>query len=239
MSHILDARTVRGRFRDYGLAVQTQIVSLLYSGFFALAAVVLLDILRTPDHRLLRLSQWIIGMSAETMTLMLQVQRPVLMARAGMMDLPVLIVRGVLGLAVFALIAPQYGGADGWRFVYFGLVPLVVCSWILGRHFVTIAASQRYSDGMRPLVDRIVVLYHEQIEGAKVGLVLVCAVGLLTTTAPHGWTFVEPVAFGYNLLGTGYAMSRLLLHQQAWRDLERDVSEAARLEDTEAEGTPP
>lgn len=238
MGEILDARTVRGRFRDYGLAVQTQIVSLLYSGFFALAAVVLLDILRTPDHRLLRLSQWIIGMSAETMILVLQVQRPVLMARAGMLDLPVLIVRGVLALAVFALIAPQYGGADGWRYVYFGLVPLVVCSWILGRHFITIAASQRYSDGMRPLVDRIVLLYREQTEGAKAGVVLVCAVGLLTTTAPHDWSFVEPVAFGYNVLGAGYAISRLLLHQQVWRELERDVGEAARVEDTEG-GTPP
>jgi hypothetical protein len=239
MNDILDARTVHGRLRDYGLWAHTQVSSLLFSGIFALAAVVLLDILRTPDHLVIRLAMWTVAMASEIATLTRQMQRPVLMARSGMNDLPILVGRGFLSLIVLALIAPQYGGAEGWRYAFLAVLGLLVCSRLLVVDFVAIASAQTYAPALQPAAEAIIGSNRRLIGLYRSGFFVLPILGALLLFAPRDWTFVEPVVFGYTLLGIGTNARLHIANQREWLEFERAVREAARAEAAEAQGTTP
>jgi hypothetical protein len=237
MNDILDARTVHGRLRDYGLWAHTQVSSLLFSGIFALAAVVLLDILRTPDHRVIRLTMWVAAMVTEVATLTRQMQRPILMVRSGMDDLPVLVARGFLTLIALALVAPQYGGVDGWRYGLFAAFGVVLCSRQLVVDFVSIASTQNYAPGIRQAAEGIVASHRSFLGVYRGALPVIPVMAVLLAFAPRDWTFVEPIVFGYVLLGVGTNVRLHIANQREWLEFERAVREAVRAETAEAQGT--
>lgn len=237
MSDILDARTLHERLRDYGLWAHTQVSSLLFSGIFALAAIVLLDIVRTPNHRVLRLTLWLAGMVTEVATLTRQMQRPVLMVQSGMSDLPILVARGFLTLIASALIAPQYGGADGWRYALFAAFGVVLCSRQLVVDFVSIASTQSYAPGIRQAAEGIVASHRSFLGVYRGAMPTMLVSAALLAFAPRGWTLVEPIVFGIILLGIGINVHVHIANQREWLEFERVVREAAQAEKAPAQGT--
>jgi len=151
----LDLQTLGTRFRDYGMMAHTQVTSLMFSGIFALAAFVLLDMLRTPDQRALRLSFWLVAITAEISTLNHQMLRPVLLGSSGMDSIPLLALRGVIAMFAFALLSPQYAGADGWHFVYLVLIPLVGIGSLLSRISPNLSANNELPDGVAEAMNRV------------------------------------------------------------------------------------
>jgi hypothetical protein len=181
---MLDVRTVKVRLRDYGVIAHSQVTSLLMSGILAFAALSLLDILRTDDLRWMRLLLWAGGLAAETNVLVQQMQRPILATRAGGYEIAILTVRGVFALLIFALVAPQTGGLEGWKFSYLGGIVLLGSGALLRWHVNIQTEAERIDPALGPAVRAI------RERNSKVGNVCVCIVdagpGLVCDWDRHG-----------------------------------------------------
>jgi hypothetical protein len=110
--------------RDFALIGVSQTASLIMGGVFAGAAVTFAEIVRGGDALPVRLSAWVLGITASITALDGYVRRGLIEGRPVLYAVPMVGLGGVLSMVGFALLGPQTGGADGWR--YSQLVMLVV-----------------------------------------------------------------------------------------------------------------
>lgn len=215
---------LRERLHDYSAVAYTQVSGLMLSGIFALGAIALLDILRNPDHRVLRLSFWIMATSGEILAAMIQMQRPLLMRRSGVEEVPTLVWRGLVSLLVYATIAPQSGGADGWRYGYSLGILFLLANWVLNWEFKRALNQQRLAPEVSALVDRLLKSQLTLDRRYPVILAVLGALLALTALAPRDWLFVEWVALTYNVVATLMLCAIGVQIQRAWIDFENAIT---------------
>jgi hypothetical protein len=219
MAQVLDLHTVKARLRDYGLMAHTQVASLMMSGILAFAALSLLDIVRTPDLRLLRLLMWTSALTAETAVLVRQMQRPVLATRARGFDVAILTVRGVFALLSFALIAPQTGGEDGWKFLFPCGAVLLVCGaalrWQQNKQLTLVAPP------LEAAAEAIRQANARSLSEFPIGVLIVSAIFAFVVVAPDRATYVivtVAILTLVSLRGSALALIRAHREFEAFED---------------------
>ena len=105
-----------GRMRDYGVIGVSQTASLIMGGVFATAAVTFIEILRSHDALPERVTGWLFGVAASLVMLDSALRRSLLEGRPSFHAIPIIGAAGILSMIGFALLSPQAGGADGWRY---------------------------------------------------------------------------------------------------------------------------
>lgn len=148
--HLATTDVVLGRMRDYGVIGISQTASLIMGGVFATAAVTFVDILQGHDALAVRVTGWIGGVTASLQVFDSLVRRSVLEARPTFHAIPMIGAAGLISMIGFALLGPQAGGADGWR--YSQLV-LLLAGVLFGRSWGS-SLADHIEPALQPLYDR-------------------------------------------------------------------------------------
>jgi hypothetical protein len=147
---LMTTEVMLARMRDYGLIGVSQTAALIMGGVFATAAVTFTEILRVQDALPVRLSGWLVGACAALQVFDSLVRRSLIEGRPTFHAVPFIGAAGILSMVGFALLAPQTGGADGWR--YSGLT-LFVAAVLFGRSWGASIADY-VEPALQPLYDR-------------------------------------------------------------------------------------
>jgi hypothetical protein len=147
---LITTDVVLGRMRDYGVIGISQTASLIMGGVFATAAVTFIDILQNHDALPVRVTGWLLGVTASLQIFDSLVRRSLLEARPTFHAIPLIGAAGLISMIGFALLGPQAGGVDGWR--YSALV-LLVAGILFGRSWGANMADH-IEPALRPLYER-------------------------------------------------------------------------------------
>jgi hypothetical protein len=102
--------------RDYGIVGVSQTAALITGGVFATAAVTFPEILRAHDAMPARTTGWLLGVCASVQVFDSLIRRSLLEARPTFQAVPLIAAGGLSSMVGFALLGPEVGGADGWRY---------------------------------------------------------------------------------------------------------------------------
>jgi hypothetical protein len=141
---------ILARMRDYGVIGVTQTASLIMGGVFATSAVTFIDILQGHDALPVRVTGWLLGVTASLQVFDSLVRRSLLEARPTFHAIPLIGAAGLASMLGFALLGPQAGGADGWR--YSQLVVLIA-GILFGRSWGS-SLADHIEPVLRPLYER-------------------------------------------------------------------------------------
>jgi hypothetical protein len=202
----------------------------MMSGILAFAALSLLDILRTPDLRLLRLLLWTSALTAETAVPVRQMQRPILAVRARGFDVAILTVRGVFVLLAFALIAPQTGGEDGWKFLYPCSAALLLCGaalrWQQNEQLALVAPQLKsVTEAMRQANAR-------SLSEFPISVLVVSAIFAFVVMAPDRATFVTVIVAILTLVNLAGGVLSLVRAHRDFEAFEDAVDEALAVQES-------
>jgi hypothetical protein len=120
MPKLIDAALVDARMRDLAQTAVNQTVSLFKGGTFALAAVLLLEIVTQPEGRLLRLVLWLASFLCALTSYNAWLNSSVIDFRESVGGIVILIVQMMTELFLFATLTPRFTEQAwrGWVFVY-------------------------------------------------------------------------------------------------------------------------
>jgi hypothetical protein len=118
MTRPLDAKLVEARMRDLAQTSVNQTVSLFKGGIFALAAVLLIEILGQPEGQWLRLALWLSSFMLALVSYNAYLNTSILDFRESVSGVVAIIVQMMIELMLFAAIAPRYS-EQAWRFWVF------------------------------------------------------------------------------------------------------------------------
>lgn len=104
--------------RDLAQTSVNQTVSLFKGGIFALAAVLLIEILGQPEGQLLRLALWLSSFLVALVSYNAYLNTSIIDFREGVSGVVAIIVQMMIELMLFAALAPRYT-EQAWRFWVF------------------------------------------------------------------------------------------------------------------------
>jgi hypothetical protein len=113
---LMTTEIMLGRMRDYGIIGVSQTASVIMGGVFATAAVTFIDILQSREALLVRVTGWMVGAIGSLQVFDSLVRRSLLEGRPTFHAIPLIGAAGLISMIGFALLGPQAGGADGWRY---------------------------------------------------------------------------------------------------------------------------
>jgi hypothetical protein len=113
---LMTTEVMLSRMRDYGVIGVSQTASLIMGGVFATAAVTFIEIVRAHDALPERVSGWLFGVAASLVMFDSSLRRSLLEGRPTFHAIPIIGAAGILSMMGFAMLSPQAGGADGWRY---------------------------------------------------------------------------------------------------------------------------
>lgn len=114
----IDARLVEARMRDLAQTTVNQTVSLFKGGTFALAAVLLIEILGQPEGRVLRVALWASSFLIALTSYNAYLNTSIVDFRESVANVVIIIVQLMIELMLFAVLAPRYAEFL-WRFWIF------------------------------------------------------------------------------------------------------------------------
>ena len=147
---LMTTEVMLARMRDYGLIGVTQTAALIMGGVFATSAVTFTDILRGHEALPVRLSGWLVGVAASLQVFDSLVRRSLLEGRPTFHAVPLIGAAGILSMAGFAMLSPQIGGVDGWRYSQLAVFAAGV---LFGRSWGSSIADY-IEPALQPLYDR-------------------------------------------------------------------------------------
>jgi hypothetical protein len=147
---LMTTEVMLARMRDFSLIGVGQTAVLIMGGVFATSAVTFTEILRAHDALPVRLTGWLVGVSASLQVFDSMVRRSLIEARPTFHAVPLIGAAGILAMLGFALLGPQTGGADGWR--YSQLV-LLVAGVPFGRSWGS-SIADHVEPALQPLYER-------------------------------------------------------------------------------------
>jgi len=207
---LMTTEVMLARMRDYGVIGVNQTASLIMGGVFATAAVTFIDILQSHDALPVRVTGWLLGATASLQVLDSLARRSLLEARPTFHAIPLIGAAGLISMVGFALLGPQAGGADGWR--YSQLV-LLLAGILFGRSWGSSLADY-VEPALQPIYERHAERTRQRwrvawpfLIGAIVpfGLAMIDKYGRV----PLQW----PIAFANLVLCAFYLLSMLRAHR--------------------------
>ena len=129
----VDARLVEARMRDLAQTTVNQTVSLFKGATFALAAVLLIEILGQPEGRLLRSSLWVCSFLLALTSYNAYINTSVIDFRESVTGVVVIIAQLMVELMLFAAQAPRYSEYAWryWVFIYAAFMIITVVRLLL------------------------------------------------------------------------------------------------------------
>lgn len=120
MQKPIDIEIVEARMRDLGEQTISQTVSLFKGGTFALAAVLLLEIVSQPEGRLLRLALWLSSFLLALVSYNAHINSSVTAFRESVAAVVVIIVQMMAELLLFVVLTPRFADQAwrGWLVIY-------------------------------------------------------------------------------------------------------------------------
>lgn len=113
---LMTTEVMLGRMRDYGVIGVSQTATLITGGVFATAALTFIQILQHHDALPARLSGWVLGVTGSLQVFDSLLRRSLLEGRPTFHAIPFIGLAGLASMLGFALLSPEAGGADGWRY---------------------------------------------------------------------------------------------------------------------------
>ncbi len=147
---LMTTEVMLARMRDFGQIGVSQTAALIMGGVFATAAVTFTEILRAQDALPVRLTGWLVGVCASLQVFDSLVRRSLIEARPTFHAVPLIGAAGILSMVGFALLGPQTGGTDGWRY---SQLALFVAAVLFGRSWGSSIADY-VEPALQPLYER-------------------------------------------------------------------------------------
>ncbi len=207
---LMTTEIVLGRMRDYGVIGISQTASLITGGVFAIAAVTFIQILQSHDALAVRVTGWLLGVTASLQVFDSLLRRSLLEGRPTLHAIPLIGLGGLASMVGFALLSPDAGGADGWR--YSQLI-MLLAGILFGRSW-----GRTFADYVEPALEP---LYERHAERTRrrwrvawpflLGAVVPFALAMLDKYAniPLQW----PIAGANLILCAFYLLSMLRAHR--------------------------
>jgi hypothetical protein len=153
MPQPIDAHLVQARMRDLGQTTVSQTISLFKGGIFALAAVVLLEIVTQPDGRLMLLMLWSASFCLALTSYNAWLNATVIDFRESVGGIVLIIAQMMAELMLFATLTPRFAEQAwrGWALVY-GIFMVVTAARVL---FFPMNRSVVVDAGLRPMLDAL------------------------------------------------------------------------------------
>jgi hypothetical protein len=147
---LMTTEVMLARMRDFGLIGVSQTAALIMGGVFATAAVTFTEILRAQDALPVRLTGWLVGVTASLQIFDSLVRRSLIEGRPTFHAVPLIGSGGLLAMVGFALLGPQIGGADGWRY---SQLALIAAGILFGRSWGS-STADHIEPALQPLYER-------------------------------------------------------------------------------------
>jgi hypothetical protein len=149
----IDATMVEARMRDLAQTAVNQTVSLFKGGIFALAAVLLLEIVSQPEGRLLRLVLWLASFACALTSYNAWLNASVIDFRESVIGILFIIIQMMAELILFATLTPRVTEQAwrGWVLVYGMFMAITAIRMLLigMNRNVTIDAA------IRPMIEKL------------------------------------------------------------------------------------
>ncbi len=222
---LMTTEIMLSRMRDYGVIGVSQTASLIMGGVFATAAVTFIEILQGHDALPVRVTGWLLGVTASLQVFDSLVRRSVLEARPTFHAIPLIGAAGLISMVGFALLGPQAGGAEGRR--HSPLV-LLIAGILFGRSW-----GSKLADHIEPALQ---LLYEHHAERTRrrwrlawpflIGAIVSFMLAMIDKYAnvPLQW----PIAFADLALCLFYLFSMLRAHRHIARLYDMAFSAHAR-----------
>jgi len=149
----IDARLVESRMRDLAQTTVNQTVSLFKGGTFALAAVLLIEILGQPEGRLLRLALWISSFLLALTSYNAYLNTSIVDFRESVANVVIIIMQMMIELMLFAVLAPRYAESL-WRFWIFVYAAFLILTAVRMLYFGMNLGLQ-VDAGLKPMLEAI------------------------------------------------------------------------------------
>lgn len=120
MQKPIGVEAVEARMRDLGQVAMNEVVSLFKGGTFALAAVLLLEIVSQSDGRLLRLVLWTSSFALALVSYNAHINSLVFVFRESVTGIVCIIAQMMTELMLFVILTPRYADQAwrGWIVIY-------------------------------------------------------------------------------------------------------------------------
>lgn len=147
---LMTTEVMLARMRDFGQFGVSQTAALIMGGVFATSAGTFTDILRAHDALPVRLTGWLVGVTGSLQVFDSLVRRSLIEGRPTFHAVPFIGAAGILSMVGFALLGPQTGGADGWRY---SQLALFLAAVLFGRSWGS-SPADHVEPALRPLYER-------------------------------------------------------------------------------------
>jgi hypothetical protein len=149
----IDATLIDARMRDLAQTAVNQIVSLFKGGTFALAAVLLLEIITQPEGRLLRLVLWAASFACALTSYNAWLNSSVIDFRESVGGIVFIIIQMMSELILFATLTPRFTEQAwrGWVLVYGTFMAITAVRMLLGGMNRNVVIDA----GIRPMIDKL------------------------------------------------------------------------------------
>ena len=158
-SSLMTTEVMLARMRDFSTIGVSQTAGLIMGGVFATAAVTFTEILRMQDALPVRLTGWLFGVVASLIVLDGLIRRALIEARPILRAVPMVAMAGLLSMLAFALLGPQTGGADGWRYMHLLVVAVGV--------FLTATFDEDIADHVEPALRPLYAGFATRSQGRR------------------------------------------------------------------------
>ena len=224
MPNPITAEIVEARMRDLAQTTVNQTVSLFKGATFALAAVLLLEILAQPEGRVLRLVLWVSSFALALTSYNAYLNTSVIDFRESVASITMIIVHMMTELVLFAALAPRYN-EQVWRFwvAIYALFMFLTATRML---FFGMNRGLDTGPNLKPMLDAVETQRRRNswrmVIFAAVSAPVAAAIILLPLES--GWPI--GLAIGFAAFGTLYSLLGLAgMHQQRLM-MERLLDEA-------------
>ena len=155
----IDATVVEARMRDLAQTAVNQTVSLFKGGTFALASVLLLEIVVQPEGRLLRLVLWLASFVCAVTSYNAWLNSSVVDFRESVGGILFIIIQMMTELVLFATLTPRVTEQAwrGWVFVYGMFMAVTAVRMLL----FGMNRNVEIDAGIRPMID---AMYRESLQ---------------------------------------------------------------------------
>ena len=225
----IDAHMVEARLRDLGQTTVSQTISLFKGGIFALAAVVLLEIVTQPDGRLMLLLLWAASFGLALTSYNAWLNATVIDFRESVAGVVFIIVQMMAELLLFATLTPRFTEQAwrGWILVY-GLFMLVTGGRVL---ISPMNQTVAVDAGLKPMLDGLKIAGRRAARGLVTAGVIAWIFAVPILLLPKNSPWPMWLTMGLSVLVLAQSLFGIVMMHSERLEMERMLAEALAAED--------
>lgn len=209
----VDAQLIEARMRDLAQNAVMQTVSLFKGGIFALAAVLLLEIVTQQDGRILRVMLWTASFALALTSYNAWLNASVIDFRETVADVVFIVVQMMSELMLFVTLTPKFSDQAwrGWVLLYGVFTAITAARMLLFRSNVAVAVNP----SLQPMLERLGLGHRRAARRLLAVSIVALAIAVPIILLPKGSPWPSWLSMGFAPFAAAISLLDLVgIHRQ-------------------------